>query len=113
MVLGAGSDHGRESGAAGGRRQGAGDGPGVGRVGAGAGADRPMTPGPDFPSLTPDNHRVTSPPSPDYNCVAWAAGDTGRWWEPGVYWPATPPRGAYGIGALALAFQALGYQPCA
>ena len=106
VVLGTGGDHGGKPGATGGRRPGPGDGPGVGRVGAGAGADRPMTPGPDFPRLTPGNYRVTSPPSPDYNCIAWAAGDTGRWWEPGVYWPATTPPGDYGTGVLTLAFQA-------
>ena len=72
-----------------------------------------MTPGPDFPRLTPGNYRVTSPPSPDYNCVAWAAGDTARWWQPGLYWPATTPPGDYGVGALTVAFRALGYEPCA
>ncbi len=71
-----------------------------------------MTPGPDFPRLTAGNYRVTSPPSPDYNCVAWAAGDTGSWWQPGVYWPATTPPGDYGIGTLTAAFRALGYEPC-
>ena len=25
----------------------------------------------EFPRLTPDNHQVTSPATPDYNCVAW------------------------------------------
>ncbi len=39
----------------------------------------------DFPHLTAQNHRVTSPPSIDYKCVAWAAEDTGRWWQPSVY----------------------------
>jgi hypothetical protein len=71
-----------------------------------------MTPGTDFPRLTSANHRITSPPSPDYNCIAWAAGDTGRWWEPVVYWPATTPPGDYGIAALILAFEALGYLAC-
>jgi hypothetical protein len=41
----------------------------------------------DFPHLTEENHRVTSPPSADYNCVAWSAADTEHWWQPGVYWP--------------------------
>jgi hypothetical protein len=71
-----------------------------------------MTPGTDFPRLTSVNHRITSPPSPDYNCIAWAAGESGRWWEPVVYWPATTPPGDYGIAALTLAFEALGYLPC-
>ena len=72
-----------------------------------------MTPGPDFPRLTPGNYRVTSPPSSNYNCIAWAAGDTGRWWEPGVYWPANTPPADYSTGALTLALQALGYESCA
>ena len=33
-----------------------------------------MIPSPEFPRLTPDNHRETSPAMLDYNCVAWAAG---------------------------------------
>jgi hypothetical protein len=41
----------------------------------------------DFPYLTEENHRVTSPSSADYNCVAWSAADTEHWWQPGVYWP--------------------------
>jgi hypothetical protein len=40
----------------------------------------------DFPRLTAQNHRSTSPATPDYNCVAWAAGDLEHWWQPGVYW---------------------------
>ena len=40
----------------------------------------------DFPRSTAHNHQVTSPPSLDYNCVAWSVGDHERWWQPGVYW---------------------------
>ncbi len=71
-----------------------------------------MQPDPDFPRLTPDNHRPTSPAAIEYNCVAWAAGDTDRWWQPGVYWPTQTPRGDYGISALEEAFKALGFEPC-
>lgn len=66
---------------------------------------------PAFPRLTPDNHRVTSPATPDYNCVAWSAGDTDRWWEPGVCWPAQAE--GYGPDVLEAAFRSLGYEPCA
>jgi hypothetical protein len=72
-----------------------------------------MTLGPDFPRLTPDNARTTSPPSPDYNCVAWAVGDTEHWWQPGVYWPIPVAPDAYGISALAQALRAVGFEPCA
>jgi hypothetical protein len=65
-----------------------------------------------FPRLTADNHPVTSPATPDYNCIAWSAGDTERWWQPGLYWPAQTPTGDYGVGALTDAFQALGYEEC-
>ena len=66
---------------------------------------------PEFPHLTADNHRVTSPPSTDYNCVAWCAGDTEHWWQPGVHWPVAME--SYGLDALELAFRSLGYEPCA
>jgi hypothetical protein len=65
-----------------------------------------------FPRLTPDNHRPTSPASIAYNCVAWAAGDVGHWWQPGVYWPAPAAADDYGIAVLEQLFKALGYEDC-
>jgi len=65
-----------------------------------------------FPRLRPDNHRITSPSAPDYNCVAWAAGDSGSWWQPGVYWPVPTPPGDYGLGVLVQLFLSLGYEDC-
>jgi hypothetical protein len=35
-----------------------------------------------FPNLRADPYAVTSPASTVYNCIAWAAGDNTRWWEP-------------------------------
>jgi len=66
-----------------------------------------------FPRLTNRNHRATSPSDPGYNCVAWSAGDTERWWEPGKYWPVETSPNDYGIGSLEQAFRALGYEECA
>jgi hypothetical protein len=67
----------------------------------------------EFPRLTPDNHRVTSPATPDYNCVAWAAEDSEHWWQPGTYWlPADWPEDDCGMGALERAFLAQGYANC-
>ena len=66
--------------------------------------------GPAFPRLTPANHRVTSPATPDYNCIAWAAHDAARWWEPGSCWPV--PGAGYGSDALEAAFVELGFEPC-
>jgi hypothetical protein len=65
---------------------------------------------PAFPRLTPDNHRVTSVATPDYNCIAWAVGDTENWWEPGVFWPI--PADGYGVDVLERAYQLLGFEPC-
>ena len=65
-----------------------------------------------FPNLTDDNHEITSPRTIDYNCVAWAAQNKKRWWQPGVYWPIESTRDEYGIGELVLAFESLGYQGC-
>jgi hypothetical protein len=71
-----------------------------------------MKPDGDFPRLTPENHRQTSPSTVDYNCIAWAAGDTGHWWQPGVHWPIETPSEDYGIGVLVDAFKAIGFEPC-
>lgn len=66
----------------------------------------------DFPRLTATNHRITSPPSTDYNGIAWSAGDTHHWWQPGVYWPISVPPDDFGISILELAFAALGFTDC-
>jgi len=66
-----------------------------------------------FPRLSPQNHRVSSPATKDCNCVAWAAGDLTRWWQPGVFWPVQASPGEFGIDVLVGAFLALGYERCA
>lgn len=65
-----------------------------------------------FPRLMLHNHRVTSPASFDYNCIAWAAGDTQHWWQPGGWWPKNLPLTDFSIAALELAFLSLGYADC-
>jgi len=65
-----------------------------------------------FPRLTPENHRISSPLSTDYNCIAWSAHDTDHWWQPGVYWPIETSTSDYGIAALMRVFQSLGYDLC-
>jgi len=73
-----------------------------------------MLPSEQFPRLTPENHRLTSPASVSYNCVAWAAHDTDRWWQSeGYYWPVFAPVESHGIGALIEAFASLGFKECA
>jgi hypothetical protein len=71
-----------------------------------------MMPPDAFPRLTATNHQVTSPETTDYNCVAWSAGDTAHWWQPGVYWPVAAPPNDYGVAVLEKAFESLGYEPC-
>ena len=71
-----------------------------------------MFPEDAFPRLTMENHNVTSVPDVGYNCVAWAAGDTKRWWQPGVFWPVPLEREEHGIGALELVFKSLGFHEC-
>jgi hypothetical protein len=60
-------------------------------------------------------YRVTSFPSPDYNCIAWAAGDDTVWWEPDplnqYYWPPAAPRQRT-LDAYIAAFETLGYVTC-
>ena len=66
----------------------------------------------DFPRLDDRNHRVTSPATPDYNCITWSVGDTDHWWQPGSFWPVEPPPADYGIGTLEQGFLALGFEDC-
>jgi hypothetical protein len=69
-----------------------------------------MIPAEAFPRLTPYNHRVTSPPSIDYNCIAWSAGDMDHWWQPGLFWPIEVQLTDCGIAVLQQMFKARGYE---
>lgn len=71
-----------------------------------------MIPSEEFPCLTQNNHRPTSPADVGYNCIAWSAGETVHWWQPGIFWPIESSWDDHGIGALEQAFQSLGYQEC-
>jgi hypothetical protein len=62
-----------------------------------------------FPDLADDGYIVSSPESAAYNCVAWAAGESHRWWQPGVYWPAPP---GDDLGTQVALFTSVGYEPC-
>jgi hypothetical protein len=70
-----------------------------------------------FPRL--NDYIVTSPKDASYNCIAFAAGDTARKWdpgqlpEPGYYWPAEALRGDNDdINALKRAFAVIGFEEC-
>jgi len=66
-----------------------------------------------FPLLLRDGFEITSPSEPAYNCVAWAAGDTRRWWWPAErafsYWPDGVLR-EESITSFIEAFATLGYE---
>ena len=68
-----------------------------------------------FPRLRTAPYRVTSPETPQYNCIAWAAGDTERWWWPDAldlaYWPAGIPR-EESVAAFVQAYERLGFEVC-
>lgn len=68
-----------------------------------------------FPKLRQTPWVVTSPRTDLYNCIAWAAGDVGRWWEPDDrnlgYWPPGAPRRPT-LDAYIKAFEVLGYELC-
>lgn len=68
-----------------------------------------------FPSLKPGNYQITSPATPAYNCIAWAAGMDDRWWWPDnqytAYWPDGVPREET-LTAFTQAYSLAGYVPC-
>jgi hypothetical protein len=66
----------------------------------------------DFRRLTESNHRLTSAADPDYNCIAWAVGDTEHWWQPGLYWPIAAPHDDFGIAVLEQALHTLRFEDC-
>ena len=65
-----------------------------------------------FPALRDGAYDRTSPADDTYNCIAWAAGDTTRWWWPDEYgtgyWPPHAPR-SESVEAFVAAFASLGY----
>jgi hypothetical protein len=49
-----------------------------------------------FPRRAHDDYSITSADTTDYNCSAWATGDTEAWWWPDIqniyFWPEDVPR---------------------
>ena len=68
-----------------------------------------------FPYLATTGFRPTSPPTPEYNCIAWTADEVDVWWWPDpdfmYFWPAQVPRQET-IEAFVQAYQTLGYEKC-
>jgi hypothetical protein len=68
-----------------------------------------------FPACATAGYVESSPATSDYNCFAWAAGQTDApWWPtvaPGNYWPLkVPPK--IELETFIQAFQTLGYAVC-
>jgi hypothetical protein len=66
-----------------------------------------------FPGLRSTRFTISSKQTWQYNCVAWAAGQTDRWWEPtpGYYWPATVPC-TESVDSAIKVVEILGYSAC-
>jgi hypothetical protein len=66
-----------------------------------------------LPGLQGKSFAITSPVTPLYNCIAWAADDSTHWWWPDFlsYWPSGVPREET-LEAFALAFESIGYEQC-
>ena len=64
-----------------------------------------------FPRLRSSPWELTSPVTPDYNCVAWAAEDATRWWWPAesYFWPSAAPREA-SLDGFVTAFVSMGFE---
>jgi len=67
-----------------------------------------------FPNLRPENHKVTSPSSWRYNCIAWSLGDDANWWtsEPGYYWPPRVPKPIHVLANVIKLYERLGFAVC-
>ena len=66
-----------------------------------------------FPNLSGEDFEIVGEPSERYNCIAYAAGDVGKPWDPNGnrYWPPWATR-TDNIASLMEAFAGLGYEPC-
>ncbi len=66
-----------------------------------------------FPNLANEGFSIVGEPSGVYNCIAYAAGDTSKWWWPdGVnYWPPWTAETEL-IESVTEAFAGLGYELC-
>ena len=66
------------------------------------------------PLLEEEGFELTSEVDDGYNCIAWAAEDTARWWWPesdDAYWP-SGVSDETSVAAFVEAFETLGYERC-
>lgn len=69
----------------------------------------------NFPQLTDDNHAITSPPTWDYNCIAWSLGETKCWYSSAsrhYYWPRGIGRDMRNAETIADLYKSLGFEEC-
>ncbi|HZK81852.1 MAG TPA: hypothetical protein VFC46_12310 [Humisphaera sp.] len=66
-----------------------------------------------FPRLAGFGYDPKSEETAEYNCIAWAVGETHRRWDaaPGYYWPPGLPRDDQ-IETLVRVFKSSGYELC-
>jgi len=66
-----------------------------------------------FPRLSREGYEIKSEPTEQYNCIAYAAADTSKWWSDirGRYWPDFATR-SESMGSLIEVFAGIGYQRC-
>ena len=66
-----------------------------------------------FSTLSREGFQIVEQPSDQYNCIAYAAGDLGKWWDhnPIHYWPAHAARSS-SIESLVEVFAGLGFERC-
>lgn len=67
---------------------------------------------PPFPNSKLDPFYITSPKTSSYNCIAWAYGDSSKWYWPDdsniYYWPNDIPRHET-IESFVKLFESIGY----
>ena len=65
-----------------------------------------------FPNLKKAGYSITSPKDIAYNCIAWAAHDTERWWWPNsnYHWPEKVPREET-LESFIRAYATIGFSP--
>lgn len=65
-----------------------------------------------FPRLRKSTYIVCSPPTPEYNCIAWAVNRSDLFiWPIGMHWPPTCPREVT-VEAFSAAFGTFGFEAC-
>ncbi|MNR19959.1 hypothetical protein D3C85_1367780 [compost metagenome] len=70
---------------------------------------------PDFPNSQNEPFLLTSPQTPIYNCIAWAFGDSTKWYwptdYPPNYWPPNIRR-ELDLQSFIELYQLIGYEQC-